>query len=120
MKTAKLPGFTAETSIYNSTTTYRSLSAGAGVSSSAVTPALIGGGTFGGIGGGGVIGPVEPCFGSSQCSACIPTGPSIFGPGRQFCTITSCTPTFSGGCRCRVIFKGFLACRVPRPDVVAF
>jgi hypothetical protein len=41
MKTAKLPGFTAETSIYNSTVTYRSLSAGAGIGSTSVVPALV-------------------------------------------------------------------------------
>jgi len=116
MKTAKLPGFTAETSIYNSTVTYRSLSAGAGISSTAVTPALVGGGV-GGIGGGGT--GVGPCFGSRQCSACIPTGPTIFGPGRQFCIITDCSPGIGGACRCRLIFKGFLACRVPFPDVVS-
>jgi hypothetical protein len=107
MKTAKLPGFTAETSIYNSTVTYRSLSAGAGIGSTSVVPALVGGGTVGGLGGGGVIGP---CFGSRQCSECIPTGPSI---------ITDCSPTIGGGCRCRLVFKGFLACTVPRPQFVA-
>ena len=119
MNTATLPGFTAETSIYNSTVTYRTLSGGAGAGSTAVTAALIGGGTVGGLGGGGVIGPVEPCFGTHQCSACIPTGPAIFGPGRQFCIITDCSPGIGGGCRCRLIFKGFLGCRVPFPDVVA-
>ena len=119
MKTAKLPGFTAETSLYSSTVTYRSLSAGAGIGSTAVIPALIGG-SVGGFGGGAGIGPVEPCFGSSTCSACVPTGPSIFSPGRQFCTITDCRPTINGGCRCRVIHKGFVACRLPRPEVVAF
>jgi len=112
-----LPGFTDETSLYNSRVTYRSLSAGAGAGTAAVTPALLGG-SVGGLGGGGVIGPVEPCFGSHQCGPCIPTGPSIFGPGRQFCIITDCSPTFGGGCRCRLIFKGFLGCRVPPPNVV--
>ena len=116
MKTAKLPGFTAETSLYSSTVTYRSFSAGAGTGSTSVVPALVGGGTVGGLGGGGVIGP---CFGSRQCSECIPTGPSIFSPGRQFCIITDCSPTIGGGCRCRLIFKGFLACTVPRPQFVA-
>jgi len=110
----KLPGFTAETSIYNSTVTYRPLSAGAGVSSTSVTAALVGG-TVGGIGGGTGVGP---CFGTRQCSACIPTGPTIFGRGRQFCIITDCSPTISG-CRCRLLFKGFLGCTVPFPNVAA-
>lgn len=64
-----------------------------------------------GIGGGG---DGLPCLSSSQCSACIPSGPSIFSPGRQFCIDSFCSPGFGGSCRCRV-FKGFRSCQVPRP-----
>jgi hypothetical protein len=80
------------------------------------TSALGDGGIFdpgGGSGGGG--GGGMPCLDSLTCSACIPTGPSILGPGRQFCIYTSCSPTFGGGCRCQVVFKGFLSCRLPNP-----
>lgn len=100
MHIARLPGFTAEASIYTSPESYAALFAGAQVGSGAVTPAQF------------------DCPGfDADCGDCIPTGPSIFSPGRQFCTIRSCQPTIQGGCRCRVIFKGFLRCQLPLPDV---
>jgi hypothetical protein len=78
------------------------------------------GGTFdpGGGGGGGGGGVEEPCLSSHQCSACVPTGPSIFSPGRQFCIDSICSPGFGGRCDCQV-FKGFRSCRVPRPVFTA-
>lgn len=75
-----------------------------------------GGGVFGGGGGGGR--PVEPCFDHEECSACVPVGPSIFSPGRQFCQFFTCQPTFSGGCNCQVFHKGFRSCS-PFGDLVA-
>jgi hypothetical protein len=65
---------------------------------------------------GGIFDPGggEPCLSSHQCSACVPTGPSIFSPGRQFCIDSICSPSFGGTCRCRV-FKGFQSCRLPTP-----
>ena len=69
------------------------------------------------IGDGGVIDP-EPCLSSRWCSECIPTGPSIFSPGRQFCVDSICSPGFGGTCRCRV-FKGWRSCRLPRPVLTA-
>jgi hypothetical protein len=66
------------------------------------------------VGGGGGGGGGVPCLNSSQCSACIPTGPSIFSPGRQFCIDSFCSPSFGGACRCQV-FKGFRACVLPTP-----
>jgi hypothetical protein len=69
-------------------------------------------------GGGGGGGGGEPCLSSHQCSACIPTGPSIFSPGRQFCIDSICSPGFGGTCSCQV-FKGFRSCRVPRPVLTA-
>src|SRR5258706_413085 len=73
-----------------------------------------GGGGFPGGGGGGGGGNGEPCLNSHVCSACVPTGPSIFSPGRQFCTDSFCSPSFGGKCDCQV-FKGFRTCQVPRP-----
>lgn len=90
-----IPGFVAEASIYTSAARYRSMSAGLQGEGAGVTPAE------------GACLPV-----TQTCSACIPSGPSIFSPGRQFCQIFTCQPTFGGGCRCRLFFKGFLACRV--------
>jgi hypothetical protein len=74
------------------------------------------GGVFdpGGGGGGGGGGDGLPCLNSHSCSACIPTGPSIFSGGRQFCIDSICSPGFGGACRCQV-FKGFVPCRLPRP-----
>lgn len=72
------------------------------------------GGIFDPGGGGGGGGGGEPCLSSSQCSACVPTGPSIFSPGRQFCIDSICSPGFGGRCDC-LVFKGFRSCRVPRP-----
>jgi hypothetical protein len=71
-----------------------------------------GGGDGGGGGGGG--GGGMPCLSSSTCSSCIPTGPSIFSPGRQFCIDSICSPTFGGKCQC-LVFKGFRQCRLPSP-----
>ena len=68
-----------------------------------------------GGGGGGGGGGGTPCFDYQQCSECIPSGPSIFSPGRQFCQFFICRPTFGGGCRCHVQFKGFVPCRLPDP-----
>jgi hypothetical protein len=65
------------------------------------------------LGGGGIVDP-DPCLNSSSCSACIPTGPSIFSPGRQFCIDSFCSPGFNGTCRCRV-YKGFRSCTLPTP-----
>ena len=65
-------------------------------------------------GGGGGGGDPLPCLNSHVCSACIPTGPSIFSPGRQFCTDSFCSPGLGGTCRCQV-FKGFQSCRLPTP-----
>lgn len=97
MHTINMPGFTAETSIYTSPVSYRSMPAGRQGEGTAVIPA-IGGIHF-------------PCFGSSNCGACIPSGPTIFSPGRQFCINTDCQPTIHGGCKCRVTFKGFVPCQ---------
>jgi hypothetical protein len=72
------------------------------------------GGIFDPGGGGGGGGGGEPCLNSHQCSACIPSGPSIFSPGRQFCIDSFCSPSFGGTCRCQV-FKGFQSCRLPTP-----
>jgi hypothetical protein len=65
------------------------------------------------LGGGGIVDP-NPCLNHSICSACIPTGPSIFSPGRQFCQDYICSPGFNGTCRCTV-FKGFRPCTLPTP-----
>src|SRR6185437_7349703 len=73
-----------------------------------------GDGPGGGGGGGGGGGNEEPCLNSHVCSACVPTGPSIFSPGRQFCTDSFCSLSFGGKCVCQV-FKGFRNCQVPRP-----
>ena len=67
-----------------------------------------------GDGGGGGGGGGQPCLSSSQCSACVPTGPSIFSPGRQFCIDSICSPGFGGRCDC-LVFKGFRSCRLPTP-----
>lgn len=80
------------------------------------------GGLFGDVGDGGFGdgggGPVEPCFDHEECSACVPVGPSIFSPGRQFCQFFTCQPTSSGGCNCQVFHKGFRSCS-PSGDLVA-
>ena len=101
MITINMPGFTAETSIYTSTVCYRSMPAGPQGEGTPVIPAQF------------------DCPGlQKECTACLPLGPSIFSPGRQFCTIKTCRPTFRGGCRCQVFFKGFLPCQLPVPDKV--
>ena len=100
MSTQKLPGFTAESSVYVSRASYRSMLAGSAGKSSAVIPAQ------------------GPCIGSHNCTPCVSSGPSIFSPGRQFCIFTDCRPTATGGCRCRVVFKGFVPCRPFNPGGV--
>ncbi len=95
-----IPGFTAEASVYTSAVSYRSMPSGLEVEGTAVTLAQ------------GACVPI-----SQTCSACIPSGPSIFSPGRQFCQIFSCRPTLGGGCRCSLVFKGFVACRVDHGGV---
>ena len=87
-----MPGFTAETSVYTSAASYRSMPAGLQGEGTAIIPAQF------------------ACTDFEQCSACIPVGPSIFSRGRQFCRFFTCRPTFSGGCRCRERFKGFVSC----------
>jgi len=70
-----------------------------------------------GLGDGGVFDPDGggvPCLNSHRCSACFPSGPTIFSGGRQFCIDSICWRSFGGGCRCQV-FKGFVPCRLPRP-----
>lgn len=110
MSITKMPGFTAERSIHTSPGFYWSSSQGEGTAVVRMQLSNIGGGT-------------EPsefgCFGSTECSECIPLGPSIFSPGRQFCTITDCRPTITGGCRCRVLFKGFRRCQPRVPNTTA-
>lgn len=100
MNTTNMPGFTAETSVYTSSVCYRSMPAGPQGEGPAIIPAQF------------------DCFGSHKCTPCIPLGPSIFSPGRQFCIDTSCQPTFGGGCRCHVLFKGFVPCRPSGPGGV--
>jgi hypothetical protein len=90
-----IPGFTAEASVYASAVSYRSMRVGLQGEGTSVTLAQ------------GACVPIN-----QTCSACIPSGPSIFSPGRQFCQIFTCRPTLGGGCRCSLLFKGFLACRV--------
>jgi hypothetical protein len=100
MNTINIPGFTAETSVYTSAVCYRSMPAvpqGAGIA---------------------VISTQFGCFRPSQCSACIPLGPSIFSPGHQFCIDYSCRYTPSGGCVCRQSSKGFRPCQPPVPEVL--
>jgi hypothetical protein len=96
MNTMNMPGFTADNSLYASAESYRSMT---GVRQ----------------GGGGAVIPAQAdCLGFQQtCSACIPTGPSIFSPGRQFCQTFTCQRTISGGCRCRLLSKGFVRCQPP-------
>jgi hypothetical protein len=96
----RMPGFTAVTSIYTSAASYSSMLAGLlqGESTS-VIPAQF------------------DCTDFERCSACIPTGPSIFSPGRQFCRFFTCRPNLFGGCRCRERFKGFVPCD-PSDDLV--
>jgi hypothetical protein len=96
----KMPGFTAEGSAYTSTVCYRSIPSRLEGAAAAIIPAQF----------------CEPFV--ESCGACIPTGPSIFSPGKQFCQIFTCTPTPFGGCRCRLTFKGFVPCD-PFPDPVA-
>jgi hypothetical protein len=79
----------------------------------------LGGGTLDPVGpgvggGGGGGGTTEPCLNSHVCTKCIPSGPSIFSPGRQFCTDSFCSATFGGKCQCTV-FKGFRSCTLPTP-----
>jgi len=94
MSTMRMPGFTADRSVYASSGSYRSIAAGRARE------------------GGGVIPAQEPCLPVKQiCSECIPQGPSIFSRGRQFCQTFTCQPTFGGGCRCRLLSKGFVSCR---------
>jgi hypothetical protein len=93
MSTMRMPGFTADRSVYASSGPYRSIAAGRARE------------------GGGVIPAQEPCLPIKQiCSACTPTGPSLFR-GRQFCQTFTCQQTFGGGCRCRLLSKGFVSCR---------
>ena len=74
----------------------------------------VNGGLFDPGGGGG--GDGTPCLSSHTCTPCIPSGPSIFSPGRQFCTDSICSPSFGGQCRCTV-FKGFQRCQPSVPNV---
>ena len=126
----RLPGFTADVSLYSSRQHLHSVLSKDVISG--VYPAklkdenegvncdtCVGGQcvALGCLGDGGIFDP-EPCLNTSECSACVPTGPSIFSPGRQFCTTSFCTPGFNGSCRCRV-FKGFQTCQVPRPVLTA-
>jgi len=101
MDTMNMPGFTAETSLYTSAARYRSMPTGLQSEGTTIVPAQ----AF-----------CEPL--STECGPCIPSGPSIFSRGRQFCTYKSCRPTFSGGCRCRLVFKGFLPCNPTPVDPV--
>ena len=94
MSTISMPGFTAERSLYASAESYRSTAAGPRRDGAGVIPAQ------------GVCLPLQ-----QTCGACIPQGPSIFSPGRQFCQTFTCRPTFSGGCQCRLFSKGFQSCR---------
>ena len=103
-----LPGFTADVSLYTSTQHLMSTHTVPSKELSGIYPAALGDG--GGIDGGF---DTEPCLSSRQCSACIPTGTSIFSPGRQFCINSICTPRFNG-CSCQV-FKGWVSCQLPRP-----
>lgn len=131
MTKAKLPGFTADVSLYSTSGQHqiarhillsgdlnsriypaRLKDEGEGVNCDTCFGAQCVelGCLDGGLDGGGGL----PCLSSHQCSACIPTGPTIFSRGRQFCIDTFCSPGFGGACRCRV-FKGFQSCRVPTP-----
>jgi hypothetical protein len=101
MNTMRMPGFTAETSVYASGVCYRSFSSGPRSAGEAVIPSQV------------------DCLGFQQkCSECIPVGPSIFSPGRQFCQFFTCQPTISGGCRCRLLSKGFVSCSPAFPGGV--
>lgn len=100
MSTVNMPGFSAEGSVYASTTRYRSIAAGVQGNGANVNPAQFG------------------CLPYAKCSACIPKGPAAFGPGRQFCQWYSCRMSGFGGCRCTVVHKGFQDCYVPAPDEV--
>lgn len=66
-----------------------------------------------------VIPAQSDCISSRKCSECVSLGPSIFSLGRQFCINTACHPTHGGGCRCRVISKGFVGCKPPIKGGVA-
>ena len=96
----KMPGFTAEASIYASTACYRSIAAGLQGDGTTIIPAQFN------------------CTNFEKCSTCFPVGPSIFSPGRQFCQFFTCRPTPFGGCRCQIFHKGFRSCD-PIGDLVA-
>jgi hypothetical protein len=93
MRTTNMPGFTAERSLYASTVSNRWVIASQRRDSEAVIPAQ------------GDCLPIKQI-----CSACIPSGPTVWS-GRQFCQTFTCQPTFGGGCRCRLFSKGFVSCR---------
>lgn len=63
-----------------------------------------------GGGGGGGGNPTTPCISYDLCSACIPTGPSLFSGGRKFCQSFTCQTTSSGACSCQVYAKGYQSC----------
>jgi hypothetical protein len=94
-----MPGFAAEASLYASEVHYRSMVAGMRGEAATILPAQFN------------------CVDHEECSACIPMGPSIFTPGRQFCQSSRCRPTASGGCRCTV-YKGWRSCNPAVPDVL--
>jgi hypothetical protein len=143
MNTMSMPGFTAEASFYRTSGQYqigRQLINSSRDLTSSIYPAklkneeegvdcdsCIGGQCAdlrclekwanGGLfdpGGGGGGGGVTPCLDSHACTPCIPSGPSIFSPGRQFCIDSFCSPSFGGQCRC-LVHKGFAPCRPPDP-----
>ena len=99
-RTSGMPGFNAESSLYTSAGHYWSMRAGLQGKGTTIVPAQ------------------GPCLDYEQCSDCFALGPSIFSPGRKFCQYYSCRPTLSGGCRCQLLFRGFVSCD-PFDDPVA-